>query len=117
MVRALTIISAVLILGCASSRGRYSMLKEGVFPPHSADYDIEIFMEGVPDKPYEEISRLDVHLEKTHFVTSSLKNALPLLKEQARQSGADAIINIKELRSRVLETHAYHVTATGIKYK
>jgi len=47
---------------------------------------------------------------------SSLKGALPLLEEQARLSGADAIIEIRENRSMVGETRVYHVTATGIRY-
>lgn len=62
------------------------------------------------------IARLDVHLEKTGFVTSKFEDALPELKKQARQAGADAVIEIQETRSQILETMVYHVTATGVRY-
>jgi uncharacterized protein YbjQ (UPF0145 family) len=38
------------------------------------------------------------------------------LKKQARQAGADAVIEIQEIRSQILETMVYHVTATGVRY-
>jgi uncharacterized protein YbjQ (UPF0145 family) len=41
---------------------------------------------------------------------------MPELKKQARLSGADAVIDIQEKHSKVLETSVYHVTATGIRY-
>jgi hypothetical protein len=63
-----------------------------------------------------ELSRLDVHLEKTHFIESSLSDALPELKRQARLSGADAVIEIRERTSKVAETRVYHVSATGIRF-
>jgi len=45
-----------------------------------------------------------------------LNNALPLLKNEARLAGADAIIEIRERSSNVLETNIYHTTAVGIVY-
>jgi hypothetical protein len=70
----------------------------------------------IPNKPFNRIARLDVHLEKTGFVRSSFDDALPELKKQARQAGADAVIEIQEIRSQILETMVYHVTATGVRY-
>lgn len=64
--------------------------------------------------PFERISRIDVHLEKTHFIYSDLEDALPKPQKQARLSGADAIIDIKERKSSVGDTQIYHVTATEI---
>ena len=61
-------------------------------------------------------ARLDVHLEKTGFMTSNLDSALPELKKQAREAGSDAIIEITEKHSQLLETMVYHVTAYGIRY-
>lgn len=61
-------------------------------------------------------ARLDVHLEKTGFITSNFESALPELKKQAREAGSDAIIDISEKHSQVLETMVYHVTAYGIRY-
>jgi uncharacterized protein YbjQ (UPF0145 family) len=77
---------------------------------------VDILTES-PQKPVRRISRLDVHLEKTHFMTSSLEDALPELKKQACLSGADAIIELNERSSSVGETQIYHVTATGILYE
>jgi len=86
------------------------------YPPKPEGYDVQIFQNEIPQRPFVRISRLDVHLEKTHFVGSALDDALPELKKQARLSGADAIIEIRESRSGVGETKIYHVTATGIRY-
>jgi len=86
------------------------------YPPKPEGYEVQVFRGGAPQRPFVRISRLDVHLEKTHFISSSLDDALPELKNQARLSGADAIIDIRESFSSVGETEIYHVTATGVRY-
>jgi hypothetical protein len=86
------------------------------YPPKPDAYDVQVFRDGVPKRPFVRISRLDVHLEKSHFIGLSLDNALPELKKQARLSGADAVIEIRENSSMRIETRIYHVTATGIRY-
>lgn len=107
---------ALFTVSCFSStQSRYVMLGDS-YPPKPEGYDVQIFQNEIPQRPFVRISRLDVHLEKTHFVGSALDNALPELKKQARLSGADAIIEIRESRSGVGETKIYHVTATGIRY-
>jgi hypothetical protein len=103
------------VSGCATTQSRISFLGEH-YPPRAADAAVEVFRDGVPNKPFNRIARLDVHLEKTGFVRSSFENALPELKKQARQAGADAVIEIQEIRSQILETMVYHVTATGVRY-
>jgi hypothetical protein len=111
-------LSALLcfVSGCATTQSRISFLGEH-YPPRAADAAVEVFRDGgVPDKPFNRIARLDVHLEKTGFVKSGLEDALPELKKQARQAGADAVIEIQEIRSQILETMVYHVTATGVRY-
>jgi hypothetical protein len=106
---------AVLVAACATSQSRYFMLDKA-YPPKPEGYEVQVYREGVPDRPFERISRLDVHLEKTHFIGSSLEDAMPQLKQQARLSGADAIVEIRESTSMVGETRIYHVTATGIRF-
>jgi hypothetical protein len=108
-------LSAFLAVSCATSRSRYVPLGK-VYPPKPEEYPVEVFKTGLPPRVFEKISRLDVHLEKAFFVGSSLETALPELKRQARLSGADAIIDIRETSSMVGETKIYHVTATGIRY-
>ncbi len=108
---------ALLTISCASTQSRYSMLVADSYSAKPEGYDIQTFYDDdTPQRPFLKISRLDVHLEKTHFIGSSLNDALPDLKKQARLSGADAIIDIKESSSMVGETKIYHVTATGIRY-
>jgi len=71
------------------------------FPPKPEGYEVQVFRGTMPDRSFVRISRLDVHLEKSFFVGSSLENALPELKKQARLSGADAVIEIRENSSMV----------------
>jgi hypothetical protein len=101
--------------GCATTQSHISFLGEH-YAPHTADAAVEVFRDGVPSRAFNRIARLDVHLEKTGFVTSRFEDALPELKKQARQAGADAVIEIEEKRSQILETMVYHVTATGVRY-
>lgn len=106
----------VLCTSCATTNSQFSFLGQS-YPPKPAGFQVEVFDTGLPTRPFERIARLDVHLEKTHFIDSGLKDALPRLTEQARLAGADAIIEIKERSSTIsLETKVYHVTATGIRY-
>jgi hypothetical protein len=104
-----------LAAGCATTQSRYEFLAER-YPPRAADATVEVFRSGLPQVPFKRIARLDVHLEKTGFMTSRFEDALPELKKQARQAGADAVIEIEERHSQVLETMVFHVTATGARY-
>lgn len=105
---------ALIVASCATTQSRYSALGDS-FPPKPEGYEVQVFHE-IPQRSFVRISRLDVHLEKTHLIGSSLDDALQELKKQARLSGADAIVEIKEYFSMVGETRIYHVTATGIHY-
>ena len=87
------------------------------YPARSPDCNVEVFRTGSPSKSFVKISRIDAHLEKSHFIKSDFEDALPELQKQACLSGADAIIEIQERSSSVLETKIYHVTTAGIKYK
>ena len=106
----------IVIISCATMQSRYIMLVDKKYPSRPEGYKIEVFRTGIPDRPFIKIARLDVHIEKTHFIGSNFEDALPELKKQARLAGADAIIDIQERTSRVLETKVYHVTATAIRY-
>lgn len=110
------LVALVLISACSVTQSRYSWLGKP-YQPLAKDAPVDIYKEANPEKPYVKVARLDVHLEKTHFINSDFKDALPELIKQARLAGADAIIEIKERKSSLLtETKIYHVTATGIKY-
>lgn len=106
---------ALFAVSCATSLGHFSPLGSRLDPKPDT-FEVEVFQHGVPQRPFDKVARLDVHLEKTHFIASSLNDALPELKRQARLSGSDAIIEIHEKSSSLNETRIYHVTATGIRY-
>jgi hypothetical protein len=114
---AVAAIAAVLVAtaGCASTIGRYEFLDQS-YPARPADAPVEAFVTGEPSRPFVRVARLDAHLEKTGFMKSSLDEALPELERQARRAGCNAIIEISERRSEILETRVYHVTAIGVRY-
>ncbi len=109
------LITLLPIASCATRQSRHVMLGE-TYPSKTEEEKIEVFRTRLPERRFVRISRLDVHLEKAYFIGSDLNDALPELKKQARLSGADAIIEIRDCFSMIGETRIYHVTATGIKY-
>lgn len=110
------VLIGVMLGSCASTQSRFVPLGQ-VYPARAEDCEIEVFKTGAPSKEFIRVSRIDVHLEKTHFIRSGLDDALPELKKQACLSGAEAVIEIEERTTSYLETRIYHVTATGIRYK
>jgi len=111
----LVVCALLLVAACATTQSRFVPLGPS-YPPLGDDREVEVLGAGAPTRPFVKVSRLDVHFEKTAFATSTLEEALPELKRQARLSGAEAITDIEELRSAIGETRIYHVTATGIRY-
>jgi Putative heavy-metal-binding len=105
----------VALAACSTTQSRFSVLG-ATYPPKPESFQVAVFPDAPPSRPFARIARLDVHLEKTVFVESSLEDAMPELQKQARLAGADAIIEIREQRSSIAETRIYHVTATGIRY-
>ncbi len=115
MYRLGAIIITILLAACASEESKYVSLGHN-YDPLPGNYPVEVFRFGLPEKKFERIARLDVHIEKTHFLSTDFEDAAPKLIEQARLSGSQAIIEIEERQSSILETKVYHVTATGIRY-
>ncbi len=111
-----TLLMVAFLVASCSTLGHFTHFKEK-YPATLELAVVELFQDSVPSRPFIEISRLDVHIEKTHFVNISLDDAIPELRKQARLSGAHAIINIKESSSSMGETSIYHVIATGIRYQ
>ena len=115
----LLLLAAVTLMVCAGCEGpmpgRFSRLN-GNYAAKPKDYNVEV-LESAPTRPFEEIARLDVHIEHGFFSQPELKDAMPELLKQARLSGADAIINVQERRSNLNESRILHVTATGIRFK
>ena len=117
--RAVSLASLLLIAfgvaGCATSMGTFRPLAQS-HSPKPAGVAIEVFESGAPTRPFERIARLDAHFEKTHFIHTTHEAGIAELQRQARLAGADAVIDVRETRSRVGETFILHLTGTGIVY-
>lgn len=103
------------LVACATSQGKFRPIGQS-YPAKPADFVVEVFETAPPTRPFERIARLDAHFEKTTLIPTTHAAGLAELKKQARVAGADAIVEIREQRSRVGETLILHVTATGIRY-
>jgi len=106
-----------LLVSCATTQSRFTALGQA-HAPRPEDCSVAVLKDSVPQKAFERVSRLDVHIERTGFSQGDLESAIPELKKQACLSGADAIIEIRERSTGFrFENRVYHVTATGIKFK
>lgn len=84
--------------------------------PKPAGTPVALFKDTKPNRAFETVAHLNVHIEKTFFIPSAFDEALPKLEDLARQQGADALINIVEKKSRLNETFIYNVTATAVAF-
>jgi hypothetical protein len=106
---------ALCVVACATTQSGFRPLGQ-TYPPKPADFPVEVFESSPPTRPFERIARLDTHFEKTHLIHTTLAAGMAELQKQARAAGADAVIEVRELRSRVGETFILHVTGIGIRY-
>lgn len=113
-----TFIMILLSFSCSTIQGRFVPLGPK-YESKQSDCSLDVIRAGAPSKDFTKISRIDVHIERTYYIRSGFDEALPELRMRACASGADAIFEIQETSSKMIigETHIYHVTATGIKYK
>jgi len=84
--------------------------------PRPEQSPVQLFKDTLPSRPYEEVARLNVHIEKTFFIPSAFPEALPQLEKLARQNGADAIISVSEKKTRLNETFIYNVSAIAVAF-
>jgi hypothetical protein len=104
------------LAGCVSVQPTAFPIGEHRLPPKSPQAQIQVFRDTAPTRKFEQVARLNVHIEKTFFVPSAFKDALPQLEELARSYGADALTKIEEKKSRLNETFIYNVSATAIVF-
>jgi len=109
------LVISVLLTGCVT-QSRFVAL-DGARQPKPETCQIDVFTGKPPERSFVRVARVDAHVENTFFVQQPLTALLPSLKRQACLAGADAIIDVKESRSMLLETQIYHVTATAIVYQ
>ena len=113
-----TLVLIPFFVSCSTTQSRFVPLGP-TYESKPTDCSLDVIRTGTPNKDFIKISRIDVHVERTYYIRSGFDEALPELRIKACASGADAIFEIQETSSKMIigETHVYHVTATGIKYK
>lgn len=114
------IAAAVWLIGCATEVAHFTPIGANKYAPKPAAFQVEVFTNGVPSRPFERAAILDVHCESQGWLEPNLeKDGLPKLIEQARAAGCDAIIEIETRKPEdwTFETKSMHFTATGIVYK
>ena len=78
---------------------------------------VEIFTSGRrPTKPFVEVTRIDMYVEKWNRDEPSMEDFRPELESRARLSGADAVIDLEWTLKGTAETGVYHVRGKGIAY-
>jgi len=106
---------ALCVAGCATTQSGFRPLGKS-YPPKPKNFAVEIFETGEPQRAFERIARVDTHFEKTHLIYTAHATGIAELQKQARAAGADAVIEVREMRSRVGETFILHLTGTAIRY-
>lgn len=101
------------LAGCSTATSGHSPLGPAS-QPLAPQAEVVVMRHGEPPGRCVRVARLDVHLEKTMLTGSSLEDALPALKREARAAGANTIAEIEEKTGRIAETRTYHVTAVGL---
>lgn len=87
-------ILTILVSGCAMTdfyaKRQLSFINysKNTYPPNKADYQIDLFFQDKPQKPYEVIGEI------MGYVIHD-KNLRPILETKARQVGGDAVIDIE----------------------
>lgn len=104
----------LIVTACVSQQTMHLPLTEVAYPPKPPTFEIEFYTDSLPQRPFQEIAKLNVHIEKTSFRTANFETAKEQLASKARSLGADALIKIVEDRSQLNETHIYNVSAIAI---
>lgn len=102
-----------LLGGCTSIDGSYTPADGGA-PARAEDCHVEVYRLP-PSQPYTVVSRITVHVDRTHFLGRSIDEPMPELLRQACRSGADAVTNLSEELDSHSGSDAYTLTAEGIQ--
>lgn len=110
-------LSAWLLAACSSqSPARFSPWGSKTFPAKEETFEVAVFDSVLPERAFERIARIQVAMEVPAVAEGSLQDALPELKRQARLAGADAIVDIRLVRSANGGSTRFQVNATGIRF-
>lgn len=116
---AVTIVT--IMSGCTWSPAKldYTELSDNQYESRNEDHKITIYRTTLPEDNYEELGIAIVNGGSFQTVgttlTNSYKKAIDLLKEQAREKGGDAVIDIRE--GSTTGNARVTLTATIIRWK
>lgn len=106
----------LLLASCATTQSDFVTIGQS-YAAKSMDHVIQVFgADEKPSRPFEVVAEVFTTKEATHFITYSMEDALVELRAQAREAGADAIMEIEEERSRHLETSKYLASGKAIRF-
>jgi hypothetical protein len=111
----LLIICAFIVGGCASPPEGAAVKIGKTYPPRPADFPIEIFTSGQPSRPFERVAIIHSHREIHDDLSWRLEEMIPILKQEARAVGADAVIEIHKRTIRDMAV-TYDVSGVAIRY-
>lgn len=112
-------VAVALIAGCATEVSDHVFIKQ-TYPAKPQNYQVEVFTNGLPQRPFERVAILDVHCEGQGFIDPTINKAIPVFIKEARAAGCDAVIEIQEAKTPAnwtLETRVKHYTGIGVIYK
>ena len=99
-------VSVLLLSGCVSAR--YMRYTEETFPPTT---EVEVLRTKPADRAYVELGEISLRLNR-----STADNAILILKEKAREIGADAIVVLGEQsRGAVAAPVGYMAVAVPVR--
>ncbi len=104
--RTLIALLIVTMLGCTNYH-KYTPTASATFEPRTLDYTIDFIADGEPERGYVSLGIAEARGE-------NLGEALPLLKELAREYGGSALIHLKTTQV-YLAISTYSVTV--VRYK
>jgi len=116
-----TLLVLFVLAGCATEPqvGAHTFLREPR-SPKAPGSTVEVFTNGLPTREFVRVAILDAQCEQQFFATPTLQQAIPILQNQARAAGCDAVIEIQEAKTPdnwSLETKVKHYTGVGVAYK
>ncbi len=84
--------------------------------PGGEERRVEVFSSGHPTRPFTEVCRLSLNLEKKSSGEPTLEDILPEVKHRASMCGADGIIDLEWGVRGASEAIIYRVKATAIAF-
>lgn len=95
----LTIMLLLITIGCVKTG--VLMLTDSKYPPKPKNYNVQVFLDKEPTRPYKKIAIVDAidEIEAKDSRVEALEKFIEKLQKKCREIGADAIIIIGDAKS------------------